>query len=86
MKAAALAPAAVGGLLTSGAAETPSLDPVHQAYPVMYGPPVSCFFDQGKCGCGWSDHKATGPLALKGSFFGMTRPPQAPAPHPSKQR
>lgn len=81
MKAAAMAPAAFGGLLASRAAATPITD--DQAYPVTYGP-VACFSDRKRCGCGWSDHKAAGPLALKASFFGMTKPPQAPAPHPSK--
>lgn len=38
IKVLALAPAAVGGV-----AVTSPPDPVHQAYPVMYGPPISCF-------------------------------------------
>jgi hypothetical protein len=73
MMAVAMSPAPIASALSSDAALTSHSVPVHQAYPVTYGD-VLCFYDPRICGCGWSDHNATGPLALKGSFYEMIRP------------
>jgi hypothetical protein len=43
MKVAALAPSTVSGLLAGSAPATPAPDLILQAYPVMYGPPISNF-------------------------------------------
>lgn len=75
VKVAALAPAALSGGIVGAAAAASSPVDAEQAYPVTYGP-IACFNRPEICGCGWSNHQAQGPLALKGSYFGMTVPAQ----------